>query len=251
MEYAGRLPDDATPGDSPAPGINPVPGEAVAHREPAPDGFPPWSATDPRVPLVLRDDACPEPLDAHTPTFLRGSEHPLTRPDEYVFAAVPGCSVVLSSCPPGTQSWLDAWRSPVRCTATVTAERVVFGCRLFRDRPGHPQAGKVIGGQLDFSAITKVGIWISPGDGDSHLLIHARDAARQWRVTIGSSDLTVEGSALAEEVAVAVARRHLAVGQPDSEAASQLWACADGIRLRPARGHGVTVTLPGALPMGD
>jgi hypothetical protein len=262
MEQQSRPPDDTTPrgragqpgpaGDHPAVGFP---------RGGFPDrGYPPaedpadaarFTGTELRVPLALRDDTCLEPLDGYAPSFLRGSEHPLTRPDEYVFAAIPGCGVVLSSCLPGTQAWLDAWRSPARCTATVTAERVVFGCRLFRDRPGHPQAGKVLGGQLNFSAITRVGIWIAPGGGDSHLLLHARTRTRQWRLAIGSSDLTTEGSALAEEIAIAVARRHLVVGRPDAHAAAQLWACADGIRLRPPRGHGVTVNLPGEIPMGD
>jgi len=29
----------------------------------------------------------------------------------------------------------------------------------------------------------------------------------------------------------------------------QLSACAEGVRLRPAPGHGVTVPLPGEVPM--
>lgn len=203
----------------------------------------------PLVPLVARDDDVAEPLDGFAPSFHRGGERPVTAPDEVTFAAVPGSAVILSSRVPGTLSWLDAWRAPARCTATVTAGRVVFGCRPYRGNPGHPQAAKILGGQLRYESVSRVGIWIAPGDGDSHLLIYARDQWRQWRLAIGTPDLTQEGPQLAEEIAVAVARAHLAMGQPEADVAGQLWACADGVRLRPARGHGVTVTLPGERPM--
>lgn len=221
----------------------PLPGDP-AEPSGATGGWP-----EPRVPLVLRDDAVMEPLDGYAPSFLPGTEQPICATDEFVRAAVPGCSVILSSRPPGALTWLDAWRSPVRCTATVTATRVVFGCRPYRDQPDHPQAGKVLGGQLRYESVSRVGIWVAPGRDDSHLLLYGRDQRRQWRLAIGSPDLTQEGPQLAEEIAVAVARRHLALGQPDPEVASQLWACADGIRLRPARGHGMTVTLPGEFPI--
>jgi hypothetical protein len=203
----------------------------------------------PLVPLVARDDAVPEPADAFAPTFLPGSERPVTAADEFMFATVAGCAVVLSSRMPGTLSWLDAWRAPVRCTVSVTGTRVVFGCRPYRERPSHPQAGKVLGGHLRYDSVGRVGIWIAPGSGDSHLLFYGSDRWRQWRVAIGSPQLTREGPQLVEEIAVAVARRHLALGAADPDAAGQLLACADGVRLRPAPGHGVTVTLPGELPM--
>jgi hypothetical protein len=203
----------------------------------------------PLVPLVARDDAVPEPADAFAPTFLPGTERPVTAADEFVFASVSGCAVVLSSRMPATLSWLDAWRAPVRCTVTVTASRVVFGCRPYGDQPGHPHAGKVLGGHLRYDSVGRVGIWISPGTGDSHLLFYGTDQWRQWRLAVGSGQLTQEGPQLAEEIAVAVARRHLALGLADADAAGQLLACADGVRLRPAPGHGVTVTLPGELPM--
>lgn len=208
-----------------------------------------WGGRRLRVPVVMRDDRLPEPVDGYAPNFRPGSERPVTGVDEVCFATVPGAWVVLSCRVPGTLSWLDAWRSPVRCTATVTDGRVVFGCRLYREQPGHPHGGKVLGGQLRYETVNRVGIWISPGSGDSHLLLYASDEWRQWRLAIGTPDLTREGSALAEEIAVAVARRHLAIGQPDPDVAGQLWACVDGVRLRPTRGHGVTVTLPGELPM--
>jgi hypothetical protein len=227
----------------------------MEHSGERPDGVGPERGTRdrgaerPLVPLVARDDRVPEPADPFAPTFLCGSERPVTAPEEAVVAAVPGCSVVLSSRVPGTLSWLDAWRAPTRCTATVTGERVVFGCRPYRDRPGHPQAGKVLGGHLGFRSISRVGIWVASDQGDSHLLFYGSDRWRQWRLAIGSPDLTREGSPLAEEIAVAVARRHLALGTADADQVGQLLACADGVRLRPAPGHGITVTLPGELRM--
>ena len=212
-------------------------------------GRPEWSSLQPPIPLVVRDDAVPEPLDEYAPSFLRGTERPVRLAGEDTFAAVPGCSVILSSRVAGTLSWLDAWRSPARCTITVSCARVVFAVRPYRDQPGHPQAGKVIGGGLGYPAVNRVGIWIAPGDGDSHLLVYGRDEQRQWRLAIGSPDLTQEGPQLAEELAAAVACRRLAMRLLEHDVVGQLSACAEGVRLRPAPGHGVTVTLPGEVPM--
>lgn len=203
-----------------------------------------------RVPLVIRDDEVPEPLDLLYPTFVRNSERPIPELNETLFASVPGSLVTLSSRVPGIATWLEVWRSPGPCTATVTDRRLVVGCRLIQPnlRPG--RGPKCLGGQLRYESVSHVGIWIASGDGPSHLFLHASDHDREWRLAISTADLTAEGPELAEEVAVAVARQHLAVGQPAPEIAEQLWACAAGVRLRPGPGHAATVTLPGVRPFG-
>ena len=200
------------------------------------------------VPLVLRDDAVPEPSGPRYPSFVPATELPQRVPGESLIASVPHATVTLSTrC--GQAPWLEVWRSGGGATVTLTDQRVTVGARVFRGLRAHQQATKITGLHLWYDRIVDVGLWIAQGDGPSHLILTAVEDERDWRLAVGTPDLTVEGPELAEEVVVAIARRHLVHREGDEpQVTSELRACAAGVRMRPGPGRGATVRLPGVGP---